>query len=230
MFTTVAAVLMAALLAVPALADEPAAIVEGDEITREEVQAEAQLNQIVFTIYQQYTRFAQTLLTTEEGEEFLERYERDVLDDMIDTILMEQEAERMDITADEDEVEAQVDRTIDNVKQQNQMTDDELEAALAEQGRTIEDFREQIAADVRDMMVEETLREEVVGDVTVTEDEAEEFYEKNPDQFRDEEGELVPFEEVQESIEQELVNRKQEEAWQAWLTELREEADVTINL
>jgi len=230
MFTTVAALLLAALLTVPALADEPAAIVEGDEITREEVQAEAQLNQIVFSLYQQHSRFAQTLLTTEEGEEFLERYERDVLDDMIDTILMEQEAEQMDITADEEDVQAEVDRTIDNIKQQNQMSEDELEAALAQQGRTIEDFREEIAVDVREMMVEETLREEVVGEVTITDEEVEEFYDENPEQFRDEEGELVPLEEVREAIEQELSNRKQEEAWQEWLSGLREEADVTINL
>ncbi len=233
MRTSAVALILTACLALAGLtglAEEPAAVVNGEEITRQELQAAADLNQIVFGIYQQFPAFAQTLLATEEGEALLERYERDVLDELIGRRLQRQAAEQRGITPDEDEVQDWVDQTLENIKQQNQLTHDELVAALAQQGTSLEEFREEIAVDVREHLVGEALKEEVIADVRVSQEEALEYYNEHPDQFRDEEGELLPFEEVEETIAEELVARAQESAWQEWLTELHEQADITINM
>ncbi|MFO8033850.1 MAG: SurA N-terminal domain-containing protein [Candidatus Bipolaricaulota bacterium] len=232
MLTTVAALLMTACLSIAGLAGEPAAIVDGEEITQEELEGEAGTFNIIMMLFQQpqYQRFAMLLYESEEGRALQERYKREVLDDMIDRKLQRQEAERLGITADEAVVQDMVDGELDSIKQQNQLTQQELEAALAQQGRTLEGFREQIAVDVREHLVREALMEEVTADVTVSEEEALEFYEDNPDQYSDEEGELLPFEEVQESVEQDLLSQKRQQVWEDRLAELREEADITINL
>ncbi len=227
------ALMLTACLAVAGLtglAEEPAAVVNGEEITRDELQAAANLNQIVFGIYQQFPAFAQTLLATEEGEALLERYEQDVLDELIERRLQRQAAGERGITPNEDEVQEWVDQTLENIKQQHQLTDEELVAALAQQGTSLEEFREEIAVDVREHLVREALKEEVIADVRVSQEEALEYYEEKPDQFRDEEGELLPFEEVEETIAEELVVQAQERAWRDWLVELRAQADITINL
>ncbi len=230
MFTTVATIVITACLAVTGLASEPAAVVNGEEITREELQATANLNQIIFGIYQQFPRFAQTLLTTEEGEALLQRYEEDVLEELIERTLQRQEAERRGITADEDEVQARVDENLELIKQQYQLTDEELEAELVEIGLTLEEFREQRAEIFREQLVQEALREEITSEVSVSEEEIIAFYENNPDEFRDEEGELLPFEEVRDTVEEELLSQAQDQAWYDWLAELRELAEITISL
>ncbi len=227
---TAVTLILTAGLALAGLATTPVAVVNDQPITQEELQQSTQMNQVIYGIYQQFPTFAESLLTTEEGERLLERYERDMLERLIEQTLQQQEAERRGITPDEAEVREWVDETVANVKRQNQMTEDELIAALGQQGRSLEDFRAEIADDVREHLMREALIEEVTDDVKVATAEVRDYYEEHPDRFRDEAGELVPFEEVQDAIASELLEGAQQEVWQDWLAELREEADITVNL
>lgn len=72
MFTTVAALLMTACLSIAGLAGEPAAIVDGEEITREALEAEAGTFEIIMTLFQQpqFQRFAILLYESEEEKPF----------------------------------------------------------------------------------------------------------------------------------------------------------------
>ncbi len=228
-FTAVTLMLTAGLVLI-GFAATPVAVVNDQPITQEELQRATQMNQVIYGIYQQFPTFAESLLTTEEGERLLERYERDMLERLIEQTLQQQEAERRGITPDEAEVQEWVDETIVNVKRQNQMTEDELIAALSQQGRTLEDFRAEIAEDVREHLMTEVLIEEVTDDVTVSAAEVRAYYDEHPDRFRDDEGELVAFEEVQDAIASELLEGAQQEAWHDWLSELREQAEITVNL
>ncbi len=231
MRTIVSGLLIATCLTFALFADEPAAVVNGEEIPRQQVQSEANLYQIVFGIYQQFPRFGEALLGTEEGSALLDRFERDVLNDIIDRMLMTQAALDMGLTADEDEVQELVDSTIARIMQQNQLASEaELEAALAQQGRTLENFREEIAVDAREHLVRQGLREEITGEATVSDEELRAYYDDNPDQFQDADGEMLPFEEIEEELRQELLQRKRSQTWEEWLSALREEADITINL
>ena len=79
-------------LGIAAFAQGPVAIVNGEEISRQELDRATGLSSLLFTLYQQFPRFAQTLLTTQEGKALIQRYQRDVLEQLIMRKLELQEA------------------------------------------------------------------------------------------------------------------------------------------
>jgi peptidyl-prolyl cis-trans isomerase SurA len=214
-----------------ALAQEPVAIVNGEPIEREELESIANLSQIIFTIYQQFPSFAQTLLLTEEGEALLHRYELDILEQLIRRALVLQEGQARSIEPAQETVDQRTQGMLDQIIQQNRLEGEEgLAAALAQQGRTLADFREEVAQQVWEQLVIEQVQQEVTAAVTVTEEEIQGYYEDNPSQFMGEEGEPLPLEEVRDQVVSSLLSQKRSEAWRNWLAQAREAAEVTINL
>lgn len=223
--------LVAVLMGMVALAQEPVAIVNGEPIEREELESVANLSQIIFTIYQQFPSFAQTLLLTEEGEALLHRYELDVLEQLILRTLVLQEAQARGIEPAQEAVDQGTKGILDQIIQQNQLEgEEELAAVLAQQGRTLAGFREEIAGQVWEQLVIEQVQQEVTTAVTVTEEEIQAYYAGNPSQFMGEEGEPLPLEEVRDQVVSSLLSQKRSEAWRNWLEQAREAAEVTINL
>ncbi|RLE30853.1 hypothetical protein DRJ54_01820 [Candidatus Acetothermia bacterium] len=215
-------------MALVAFAQEPVAIVNGEEISRQRLDQATGLSSLLFTIYQQFPRFAQTLLTTEEGKALIQRYQRDVLEQLILKTLELQEAESRSIEPDQAQLEARVEETLTMILQQNDLTEEELVDILARQGRTLEDFRGQIAAQVREQLTIELLRNQVTASATVTEDEIQAYYREHPDRFQDESGAIKPLEEVHDDIAALILDQKRSQIWNAWLEELRAEADVQV--
>lgn len=223
--------LVAILMGTVALAQEPVAIVNGEPIEREELESIANLSQIIFTIYQQFPSFAQTLLLTEEGEALLHRYELDILEQLIRWALVLQEGQARGIEPAQETVDQRTQGMLDQIIQQNRLEGEEgLAAALAQQGRTLADFREEVAQQVWEQLVIEQVQQEVTAAVTVTEEEIQGYYEDNPSQFMGEEGEPLPLEEVRDQVVSSLLSQKRSEAWRNWLAQAREAAEVTINL
>ncbi len=209
---------------------EPVAVVNGEEISRETLQQRTNLYSIVMTIYQQFPAFAETLLLTDEGRALQRRYERDTLEQLILRSLQLQEARKRDIQIDAQRLASRVDGILGDIMLQNQLSEDELIEVLAQQGRTLDGFREEITTNVREDFLIDGLHRSVVGEVTVDDASIEAYYENNKDSFLDDEGNIQPLPEVHEEIEDRLLQRARRDAWDAWLTTLREEADVTVNL
>ncbi|MFH1610148.1 MAG: SurA N-terminal domain-containing protein [Candidatus Bipolaricaulota bacterium] len=213
-----------------ALAQGPVALVNGEPITREELDMATGLSEVIFALYQQFPAFAQSLLLTEEGKAFLARYERDVLEKIILRRIQIQEAQARGLTADEAEIAKRTQDTLDQIYAYYGLTEDELIAELLYQGYTLEQFMEDIARQHRDEILIETLKAAVIAEVTVTEDEIESYYGTDPTRFVDEAGEMLPLEAVRDRIATILLGEKGEAYWQDWLTKAREGADVEINL
>jgi len=217
-------------LAFAGLAQTPVAVVNGEPITKTELDNATRLNNILFTLYYQYPRFAQSLLTTDEGKAFLARYQRDVLEDLIMRKIQLQEAKARGIAADPAKIEEKLDQMLENIKTYYGLSDEELAAELANEGLTLEEFRAQLRPQAEEQVLMEALKTAVTADVTVSEEEIVAYYEENRDQFVDEGGNQLSLAEVREKIGSLLIAQKQEEVWQAWLKQAREAADVQINL
>ncbi len=212
------------------LAQAPVAIVNGEPIMREELEGSTRLNQILFSLYYQYPRFAQSLLTTPEGKAFLTRYQRDVLEDLILRKIQIQEAQARGLTPDPTRVNAIVDQILTQIKSYYGLSDEELVAELAKEGLTPEEFREELRPQAEQQALLEALKQAVTGDLTVTDEEIRTYYEDNADQFTDDQGNPLSLAEVREKIFSLLYSQKQDEAWNTWLKETREKAQVEINL
>ena len=213
-----------------ARAGEPVAIVNGEPITRQELDRATDLAEILFSLSQQFPAFAQSLLLTEEGKSFLARYERDVLEKLILRRIQLQEAKARGLTADEGEVAERTQDTLAQVRAYYGFTEEELAAELLSQGYTLDQFREDIAHQHREKLLLDALKAAVMAEVTVSEEEIEAYYSKDPSRFVDDRGEVIPLEGVRDRIATTLLLAKGEAHWQNWLRQARERADVVIIL
>ncbi|MBC7092515.1 SurA N-terminal domain-containing protein [Candidatus Bipolaricaulota bacterium] len=213
-----------------ALAQEPVATVNGEPISRDELNQLTDLSRIVLTLYQQFPNFVQTLLLTDEGKAFLDRYERDMLEKIILRKIQLQEARALGIVPDEESVAAETEETLKQIMAQYSLTEEDLASQLLLQGTTLDAFRADIARHVREQLLIEALQAYVTAEATVSEEEIQAYYDNNPDRFTDASGNKTPFADVHDKIAALILSEKRSAIWQAWLSEARQRAQVEINL
>ena len=201
------------------------ATVNKTEITQQELSQATQIYPIIMTMSRQFRSFAQFLMTSEAGRTFLNEYQKYVLDSLIEREIQNQKMDELGIEASEADIQEQ----IDNIIESNDQFEDEksLEEYIANnQNMSMDDLRSTLEDNIR----RQKLREEVTGDITVTEEEVSSYYEDNKQSFTDQEGNVKPLEEVKDQIKSTLQSRKENEAWSEWLKQAKEEATIEKNL
>lgn len=201
------------------------ATVNGSDITQQELSQSAQVYPIIMTLSRQFRSFAQFMMTSEAGNEFLTEYRKYALDQLIDQELQQQKIEELGIEVSEEEVQEQIDSIISN----NDQFEDEksLEEYLKNnQNMSLDSLKSRIKESIR----QQKLRDEVTGNVEVTEEEITSFYEENKESYKDQEGNVKSLDEVSDQIEGTLKSQKSNEAWSEWLEQEREEAEIEKKL
>jgi tetratricopeptide (TPR) repeat protein len=169
-----------------------------------------------------------------------------VLDALIERKLLMAQAEVLDISVEVSE--AEIDENYNNILDQNEMTENELSEALAEQGYTIGDLREDIKASIEDSKTITQTIDQGIEEIEVSDEEIEELYqqrypepeaEEDLAEESDSETESVQSEaaederpelaDVRDNLEQELRSQKRNQAINSWLAELKENAEITVN-
>ncbi|MDZ7672134.1 MAG: SurA N-terminal domain-containing protein [Halanaerobiales bacterium] len=146
-----------------------------------------------------------------------------VLNSMIEREILLNEADNMGLVvevSDED-----VENNIDQILEENDLTEEELINNLENQDYTYDQFKE----DIRESMVNSEkisqVRESTYSNIEVTEEEIQNTYEN-----RYEDSEEKPkLEEVRSDIKETLLSQKQNQTYQNWLENKKAEANVTIN-
>ncbi|MFW5998520.1 MAG: SurA N-terminal domain-containing protein [Halanaerobiaceae bacterium] len=166
---------------------------------------------------------SQASQTADLGSSQLLDFRLNILNSLIEQKLILQEADKMDISgeASETEVEESVDEILDNYD----MTEEELVSNIESQGYNMEEFKNDIRNDLKQRDIIEKTRETTYDNIEVTEDEIRDEYEE----AKEEGEEDREFNEAQSDIEQNLINQKQEEAFNNWIEDVRSEANITIN-
>jgi hypothetical protein len=196
---------------------EVVAEVNGEEISREEfVPAyEAQ--------FQQAAMQAQT-----SGQEIdQDQLKAQVADTLVSTELLVQEADKRDISASAQDV----DQRLEQLAAQNGLESaDAFVAAMEQQGMD----REEIDSQVRTQVLIERLIESEAGDVSASKAEVRAMYDQlvaQQEQAGEQAGqEMPPFAEVRPQLEQQVEQEKKSEVAQRLVSDLREDADVVVNL
>lgn len=147
-----------------------------------------------------------------------------VADSLVAQELLVQETENRNIEATEDEL----DETLTAIAAQNGLeSSEEFLAALEEQGLSEEEVMEQVASQVK---VDKLVAEEA-GEITVSEEELQTFYDEITGQQEDaESGDMPAFEEIKPELEAQMVQQKENDAVLELVAELRENADVTVHI
>lgn len=144
----------------------------------------------------------------------LERLKQQTIDDMIDQVLLIQEAEKKGIEISDEDVEEQVEA----IKEE---AGEEQFAAYLEQYRlTEEDYKEQVYF----TLLQEQYMQTEIPEVEVTEEEVEDLYE----QLKEENEDFPDLEEMADRIELEIASQKELEILLEKIEQLREDADIEI--
>lgn len=206
-----------------------AAVVNGEEISMDTLNSAAGLSQIFQIVFQQLPQaFGQTLFTTSEGSAFLDRYQRDVLDQIVNTRLLVQQAGALGVSVDESQVASQVESRLQQIMQQNQMTMDQIDTALQQQGSSLDDYKARLAKSYREQAMVQSLQAKIVADVKVSDKDVKDYYDQHTGDYTDSDGNVSAFSEVESKVHETVLKNAQNDFWNNWFQQAKDSADIQI--
>lgn len=111
-----------------------------------------------------------------ERDKLIQRVWDEHLHLLIDEKLADQEIRRLKIKISK----KQIDQALDRFRASNKLTMEELQSALADQGRNLDDFREEIKSQIlRARLVNREIRSKIV----ITDEETATYYKSHPEEF-----------------------------------------------
>lgn len=111
-------------------------------------------------------------LSTEEREGIIKKYEKNILNDLIDTRLQLQEAKRLGLGVSRSEINS----AIEDIKKKYNLTDEEFLNSLKAEGLSEEGYRKELSEQI---LLAKVINIEVRSNIVVTDKEIEEYYKEN---------------------------------------------------
>jgi len=161
-----------------------AAIVNGEKITTDKLDFEAQIPYTLAQLKNINERMYNVMVSTKEGYDFLVRYRKAILDELIDGVLIAQCAQKFGIVVSDDEVIDFVNKYIDQILKQYNITQNDLEQYIKAQGYAdLAAYKNRLAEKRKIMLYLQRLRDLVTKNVSVSEDQMKQFYNTNKEKF-----------------------------------------------
>jgi parvulin-like peptidyl-prolyl isomerase len=121
----------------------------------------------------------ETMKNDEQLKKMLAEVTPEVLVNSVDELLLLQRGRELGFHLGDDQFK----QVVANIRKEQGLQDEEkFQAALRQEGMTVDDLRQQLE---RQMMIEQVQRQEVGSKLTITEAEAHQYYDLHPDQFTD---------------------------------------------
>ena len=143
----------------------------------------AQVNDDIITLYElnrkvaPYIKRVQAMARPlEEERRMIYELREKVLNQMVDEKLTDQEIERYNIRISEEAI----DNTIEEMKKQRRMTDQQLRDSLQKEGLTMEEYRTQMKNQILRVRL---VNREVKSKIVITDEDIRAYYEKNKAQY-----------------------------------------------
>ncbi len=112
----------------------------------------------------------------EEESKVLFKTWEDILNQLIEQKITDQEIKRYKISISEQEI----DQTIERIKEANYYTDEDLRAALAKDGLTIEEYRKQVKEQI---LRKRLVNLKVTSKIVITEEDIKSYYQTHKDKY-----------------------------------------------
>ena len=101
---------------------------------------------------------------------------QDILNQLIDSMLADQQIKRVRITVSEKEINSAIER----FKESRQLTDEQLRLGLESQGMSMEDYRKEIEDQI---LRAKLVNREVKAKIVITKDDIKKYYEDHPEKY-----------------------------------------------
>jgi peptidyl-prolyl cis-trans isomerase SurA len=115
-------------------------------------------------------------LTPDQEQQTLEKAKEDVLMNLVNDRLTDQEVKKSNIEI----TDGEVDDAVKRVMEMNNLTQDQLTAALAQDGMTVEAYRKNLK---KQLLRSKLLNREVKSKIVITENDIQSYYQKHIDKF-----------------------------------------------
>jgi len=106
----------------------------------------------------------------------IEEITPDLIVNAVDEMLFIQKGRELGYHLSDDEFK----KYVESIKTQNKLNDADFKAALSQEGMTLDTFRE---TSEKTYIIQEVERREIMGHISLTEEEAHQYYDKHPDEF-----------------------------------------------
>lgn len=171
---------------------EVAAYVNGEEISMQELEQFAGVRNILMQLLQSNQEFASVILQTEAGQDVVDEFRKLKLEQLITNELLVQEAKNRNIEVSDQEMNNIFDQQVNALKQQNNLNDEQLEQAIQQQGfESMDQYKDMFFENNMNGFLVNKLREEVVSEVNISDEEAKEYYDNNKGQYETSEQKKV---------------------------------------
>ncbi|MFW6295355.1 MAG: peptidyl-prolyl cis-trans isomerase, partial [Halanaerobium sp.] len=171
---------------------EVAAVVNDEEISMEELEEFAGVKNLLMQILQSNQEFGTLLLQSEAGEDLINEFRRYKLEQLLTSELLIQEAQDRGIEVSEEEKNEIFDQQVNALKQQNDLDDEQFERAIQQQGfESLAQYKEKFMENNMEGFMVNKLKDQVVSETSITDVEAEEYYNENKSQFERQEQKKV---------------------------------------
>lgn len=169
-----------------------AAYVNGEKITIQELDQFAGVRNILMQLLQSNQEFASVILKTEAGQNVVEEFRKMKLEQLVTNELLVQEAKERGIEVSDKEMNNIFNQQVNALKQQNNLNDQQLEQAIQQQGfESMDQYKDMFFENNMNGFLVNKLREEIVSEVSVSDEEAKEFYNTNKGQYETSEQKKV---------------------------------------
>jgi parvulin-like peptidyl-prolyl isomerase len=163
--------------------------VNGRQVTQEELDREANLNRLLLQLRSLDERFYQVLTSTPEGLALLQRYKREVLNNLIDQILIVQIGEKMGIVVPKETIEKLVADELNKTLSQYNMTETDLDWYLKSANLgDLETFKNRLRWIFTVQQTLQQIYQKVTESSVISDEEVKKFYEENKEYFAVEES------------------------------------------
>lgn len=146
----------------------------------------AVVNNEIITLYDLNRAFAPYVnnikalnYTPEKERQTLFKVRQDILEQLINSMLADQQVKRDKITVTQKEINA----TIERFKESRQLTDEQLRQGLESQGLTMEEYRKEIEEQI---LRSKLVNREVKAKIVITKEDIKEYYESHREKYAEE--------------------------------------------
>ncbi len=164
-----------------AIANSTVAVVNGEKITRGDLDKNPNTMQLISQAKQQY---GEDYAKNDEAVSVIKNQKGQILDSMITMKVIEQKAKELKLLPDENKLKSEMNSQIAQIKkQQFGNNTEQFDAALKAQGFTESSFKDMYLSQLKAQQIEQKVSDSLTKNVKVTDKQIEDYYKANQDKF-----------------------------------------------
>lgn len=163
-----------------AIAKSPVAVVNGEKITRSELDKSADMMQVTAQLKQQY---GENYDKNKDAQEVLKAQRQKIVDEMVTEKVIAQKAKELNLLPDDAKLKAEVDKKYDETKKQIESSGAKFDDVLKQEGFTEQSLKEYFLNLLRKNEIKKNVEDYISKDVKIDDKKVEDYYNANKTKY-----------------------------------------------